>query len=237
MAGKRQKRAIYWDDVRPLEYFNADSKITFAVDTWLTLFQGKRTEIQAPQKFSDGNPTVSWKSIVLMTAKNEGLWDLVKGVSEEDLDHIKARRVFFHIEGPPYSVAEREGIPANIKCGPSWCRWVIAGSERFGNALVRGVKLNEEEAERLHMYHVAGGFGIARGAAMAQGHWRGPGNSRSSGAAASSSSFEPYKAGRKLTPTKLTPAELDEELDLAELARLGDEGGGRARSPSYSKLL
>ena len=123
-----EKRFIFWDDFRPVEY--AHEK-TVTVSTFLSLFIGKATEIQASQSFNDGNLDVEWKRGVVFTAKQEGLWAPTKRVSEEDIRHLRNRVQEF----PFQHVFQRGSLKEVSPCASCFGRWVVDGAAAFDAAV------------------------------------------------------------------------------------------------------
>ncbi len=111
----KNKRFIFWDDYRPVEYAHKD---TVPVATFLSLFIGKDTEIQVSQSFSDGDLDVKWSRGVVFTAKEEGLWEPTARVSAEDVRHLRNRVEEFHFAQVVPSLKEVES------CAPCMARWV-----------------------------------------------------------------------------------------------------------------
>ena len=127
---KQRKRFIFWDDYRPVEYA---SRGTVPVGTFLTLFGGQHLEIQVSQSWNNGHPDIKWRKGAALTAKEEGLWDLMMPmpgmtpVSREDIRHMQSR-----VEQFRAGFAIPEGQMVHVpNCGPSFCRWLIAESASF----------------------------------------------------------------------------------------------------------
>ena len=112
----KNKRFIMWDDYRPVEFAHKD---TVPVATFLSLFIGQNTEIQASQSFNDGNLDVKWNRGVVFTAKTEGLWDHTSKVSAEDVRHIKNRVQEFLFTAVVPDLKDVE------PCAPCMARWIL----------------------------------------------------------------------------------------------------------------
>ena len=84
---KSNKRFLFRDDYRPVEYAAAG---TAPASSSLSLFGGAHLEVTVAQSFHDGNFHGQWTRGALMTAKNEGLWDVTKGVDREDIRHMQS---------------------------------------------------------------------------------------------------------------------------------------------------
>ena len=118
---KGDRRFIYFDDYRPVEYAALPrDNPTLSTTTYLAMFEGKPFDVQVSQSFNDGHPEVVWRRGVAMTAKEEGLWDPVGGVSREDIRHMQSRMEIFS--------APAQGTGADLvdipKCAESWSRWL-----------------------------------------------------------------------------------------------------------------
>ena len=138
-----QKRFIFWDDYRPIEY--AQEK-TVTVSTFLSLFIGKKNEIQVSQSFNDGNLDVEWKRGVAFTSKQEGLWTPTKRVPEEDVRHMRNRvqEFVFEYVFPQGSLKDIE------PCGTCFGRWVVRGAAAYDAAsALRPLPLAEAQSALL----------------------------------------------------------------------------------------
>eukprot|EP00438_Fugacium_kawagutii_P006212 Skav219200 [mRNA] locus=scaffold537:1570:2802:- [translate_table: standard] len=122
----RQKRFIFWDDYRPVEYAQA----TVQVSTFLSLFTGQPFEVQVSQSFSDGNIDFQWRHGCVMTAKAEGLWVPMGCVSEEDIRHMKSRVNMFEINAQVDRLQDIEPCPVCM------CRWILSGAVQHDAAQV-----------------------------------------------------------------------------------------------------
>jgi hypothetical protein len=109
---------IFWDEFRPVPYFASG---TLSVTAFLKLFAGQQFQVQVSQSFRSGHPTVQWKGPCLMTGPEEGLWDLQKGVSQEDIRHIKSRVHLFRCDVPLDPAVMKTISP----CGPCFSRWLL----------------------------------------------------------------------------------------------------------------
>ena len=123
----KNKRFIFWDDYRPVEYAHKD---TVPVATFLSLFIGKDTEIQVSQSFNDGNLDVKWSRGVVFTAKQEGLWEPTARVSAEDVRHLRNRVEEFHFAHVVLSLKEVQS------CAPCMARWIRKYSDEAIPALL-----------------------------------------------------------------------------------------------------
>ena len=125
---KGDKRFIYFDDNRPVEYaaFPKDNP-TVSTLTFLDMFCGQPFDVQVSQSFNDGHPEVVWRRGAAMTAKAEGLWNPLGAVTQEDVRHMKARlEVFTATE--QMALRQIVGVP---KCGESWSRWLLTDSVAY----------------------------------------------------------------------------------------------------------
>jgi len=122
---KRNKRFIFWDEYRPVEYA---ARGTVPVGTFLSLFGGASLEIQVSQSFQFGNSELIWARGAAMTAKDEGLWDPIPPlpglvpVCKEDIRHMQNRVFQFHAAAP-LPQERLAGVPA---CRETFCRWLLA---------------------------------------------------------------------------------------------------------------
>ena len=121
---KKTKRCVYWDDYRPVEYAAAG---TVPACTFLSLFGGGHLEVTVSQSFHDGNLDVQWTRGALMTAKEEGLWDVMKGVELEDIRHMQSRVQQFRA-GFQLSRADFQDVP---NCKESFAWWAVSRSSSF----------------------------------------------------------------------------------------------------------
>ena len=114
------KRFVYFDEYSPVEY--ARDKI-ISVTTFKKAFGGKYFEIQCPKNWCDGNRDFKWDRGVIFTNKEDGLWNTVRGVSEEDIGHMKARvelfRFTYQFVQPGENVA-KETVPECRRCFSKW---------------------------------------------------------------------------------------------------------------------
>ena len=125
---KGDRRFIFFDDYRPVEYaaFPRDNP-TVSTTTYLAMFCGQPFDIQVSQSFNDGHPEMVWRRGVAMTAKEEGLWNPLGAVSQEDIRHMKSRmEIFTAIQ----QLQDRDLVDAP-KCGQSWARWLVTDSMAY----------------------------------------------------------------------------------------------------------
>ena len=115
----RNKRFIFWDDYRPIEFAH---DYTVPVATFLSLFIGQNTEINVSQSFNDGNLDVSWTRGIVFSAKQEGLWEPTCNVSAEDVRHIRNRVEEFQFTHVVTDLKEVES------CAPCMARWILSYS-------------------------------------------------------------------------------------------------------------
>lgn len=114
----RQKRFIFWDDYRPVEYAQG----TVQVSTFLSLFTGQPFEVQVSQSFSDGNIDFQWRHGCVMTAKSEGLWQPFGVVSQEDVRHMQSRVLMFPVNSKVPCLKDIEPCPVCL------CKWITRGA-------------------------------------------------------------------------------------------------------------
>lgn len=126
----QRKRLIFWDDYRPVEYAHTN---TVPVGAFLSLFQGKYTEVTASQSFNDGNLDVQWNKPVVFTAKEEDLWKPTEKVSQEDIRHMKNRCEMFHFTRVVHNLRDIDS------CAPCMARWIRAYSDASAPALPASV--------------------------------------------------------------------------------------------------
>ena len=93
------------------------------VGTFLSLFQGKHTEVTASQSFNDGNLDVQWNKPVVFTAKEEDLWEPTAKISKEDIRHMKNRCEVFRFTRVMHSLREVDS------CAPCMARWIRSYSD------------------------------------------------------------------------------------------------------------
>jgi hypothetical protein len=158
----KDKRFIFWDDYRPVEY--AHEK-TVPVATFLSLFIGKDTEIQVPQSFHDGNLDVKWSRGAVFTAKEEGLWVPTGKVTAEDIRHLRNRTEEFRLLEV---MAELKDVES---CASCMARWIARYSEEAAVVATPGHAPPLPPAPA----HAAGGSAVAGFAdAMASASLAGP---------------------------------------------------------------
>ena len=122
------KRFAYFDEYSPVDY--ARMKI-ISVTTFKKAFGGKYFEIQCPKNWTDGNVDFKWNRGVLFTNKEIGLWEPVKGVSAEDINHIKARIELFHFTHQFVQPGQRAGGEAVPECRRCFAKWVVDACAAF----------------------------------------------------------------------------------------------------------
>ena len=133
---KKSKRFIFWDEYRPVEYA---ARGTVPVGTFLSLFGNASLEIQVSQSFQNGNAEIHWKHGAAMTAKEEGLWDLITPlpglvpVTEEDIKHMQSRVHQFNAAAALQTGALLT-VPA---CKGTFCRWLVIDAALFAVGAVQ----------------------------------------------------------------------------------------------------
>jgi len=115
------KRLIFWDDFPPVAF--AHEK-TVPVSLFLSLFQGKYSEIQVSQSFNDGNEDVRWNRGVIFTCKQEGLWETTARVSAEEVRHMRNRCREFSFT----QVLQPGALKDVTACKRCMCRWMVEGA-------------------------------------------------------------------------------------------------------------
>ena len=118
---RKGKRFLFWDDYRPVEY----AQKTIPVNTYLSLFQGTPFEVAVSGSFNDGNEDFLWSRGAVMTAKEQGLWDVRGDVSAEDVRHMQNRHVVFR------AVAKLSSIRDTDPCAPHMCAWILEYATAF----------------------------------------------------------------------------------------------------------
>lgn len=78
-------RMVFWDEFEPVVFV---SKQVMPKTQFLKAFNGQKFHIQMNQRTHDGNKTFQWNRGAVFTAKEQGLWDLREGVTEEDVRHM-----------------------------------------------------------------------------------------------------------------------------------------------------
>jgi hypothetical protein len=117
----KNKRFLFWDDVRPVELGQA----AVPVATFLSMFEGEPFEVQVSQSFNDGNPDFEWRRGAVMTAKEVGLWEPWGAVDAEDVRHMMSR---LHIFTCRAKVTKLKDV---CLCGICCCRWIVAGAAEY----------------------------------------------------------------------------------------------------------
>lgn len=120
----KEKRFLFWDDFRPVEY----GQRTVPVTTFLSLFQGQPFEVQVSQSFNDGNVDFEWHHGCVLTAKSEGLWAPAGCVDDEDIRHMKSRVLLFHC------MATVQSMKDTMPCARCMCSWIVDGAREFDAA-------------------------------------------------------------------------------------------------------
>lgn len=119
-----KRRFIFWDDFSPVEFAH---EMTVTKATFLSLFIGQSSEIQAPQNSYNGNPDVAWKRGVVFTAKYDGLWNPTKRITEEDVTHMRNRCDEFCFQ----HVFDRASIKEVIPCAHHMAEWIVEGAAEY----------------------------------------------------------------------------------------------------------
>jgi len=78
-------RMVFWDEFEPVVFV---AKGVMPKSQFLKAFNGQTFEIQMNQRTHDGNTQFKWNRGAVFTAKEQGLWDLRAGVTEEDIAHM-----------------------------------------------------------------------------------------------------------------------------------------------------
>ena len=117
----KEKRFLFWDDYRPVEY----AQKTLPVTTFLSLFQGQPFEVQVSQSFNDGNIDFEWRRGAIMTAKERDLWKTCGEVDEEDVRHMQSRLLVFRCKA---AVAKLKDI---TPCAQCMCSWLCNACGRY----------------------------------------------------------------------------------------------------------
>ena len=118
---RKGKRFLFWDDYRPVEY----AQETVPVNTYLSLFQGSPFEVALSGAFNDGNEDFVWRRGAIMTAKEEGLWNVWGEVTAEDVRHMQSRHVVFRATK---KLPSMRGVE---ECAPHMCAWIKALASAF----------------------------------------------------------------------------------------------------------
>ena len=84
--------------------------------------------MQVSQSFSDGNFDVNWQRGVVLTAKEEGLWEPSARVSAEDVRHLRNRVEEFRF------TEVITGLKDVDSCAPCMARWIVEGSSALPSA-------------------------------------------------------------------------------------------------------
>ena len=121
----KDKRFIFWDDYRPVEFAHKD---TVPVATFLSVFIGKDTEVQVSQSFNDGDLDVKWQRGVVLIGKEEGLWEPTSKVSAEDVRHLRNRVDEFRFTHVVPALRDVES------CAPCMARWIRKFSDEAAAA-------------------------------------------------------------------------------------------------------
>ena len=84
-------------------------------------------EVKVSGSFAESNPDITWDKGMVITAKAEGLWDLLTDtVSREDVRHIKNRVLQFTADGAPL---EDGALKKTHPCKVCFAKWLIADSQ------------------------------------------------------------------------------------------------------------
>jgi hypothetical protein len=143
----KTKRAIYFDDFRPVAYAAYPVKApTLPVPTQLKLLGGEWFEASVSQSLHLGHIDVRWSRGIFCTAKAEGLWDVLPGVTAEDLRHFQARARQFDCRARLSTDELRPVQP----CAACFCHWALAGSAAVAPPLpLPAPEAPEEEEEEV----------------------------------------------------------------------------------------
>lgn len=127
----KRKRFVYLDDYRPVEFAAVRGRKapTIPVVTFLKWVSGQSFEVQVSQSFQNGNADTRWKRGMVITAKDEGLWSLMDGVTAEDVRHMQSRVEMFVAS----VVLPRQSLVDVPLCRESWAKWVISSSRAFAS--------------------------------------------------------------------------------------------------------
>jgi hypothetical protein len=141
----KDKKFLYLDDYRPVDYAAYPARApTIPVVTMLKFLGGQNFEVQVSQSFSNGNKDFRWKHGAVITAKANGLWGCVNGVTEEDVRHMKNRVELFEAteQLPVGSIVD---IPPCKGCFADWLvRGSVAFAARFGPVPMLAVRQRGE---------------------------------------------------------------------------------------------
>ena len=125
---KGQKRFIYFDDYRPVDYARLPRENpTVSVLTFLAMFQRRPFDVQVSQSFHDGHPEMVWRRGAAITGPLDGFWDRSGSITAEDVRHMQSRVVSFHAY---HQVPENQLSPVPL-CPQAWCRWLLVDSAAF----------------------------------------------------------------------------------------------------------
>ena len=139
-----QRRFIFFDDYRPVEYASMPEKSpTVPVTDFLAMFCGQTFQIQVSQCFNNGQPDKIWSRGAAMTAKKAGLWQPTAVVPREEIRHMQARVCQFEAKA---TLKERDFKPVP-KCAESFARWLVVASARYATRVPPQPSPNEEAAE------------------------------------------------------------------------------------------
>ena len=123
----KEKRFLFWDDFRPVEY----AQEVIPVNTLFSLFNGLPFEVQVSQSFHDGNEDFEWRRGAVLTAKEQGLWQPCGNVTAEDIRHIQGRFDVFHMVAPVARMKDTEPCPCHMA---RWIRESAAAHDARGLA-------------------------------------------------------------------------------------------------------
>ena len=126
--GTKVKVFAYLDDYRFIEYACFPKQApAVPVPTLLKFMSGQAFEVKVSGSFAESNPDITWDKGMVITAKAEGLWDLLTDtVSREDVRHIKNRVLQFTADGAPL---EDGALKKTHPCKVCFAKWLIADSQ------------------------------------------------------------------------------------------------------------
>jgi hypothetical protein len=133
----KHKRFVYLDDYRPVEFAAVRGRRppTIPVVTFLKLAGGQSFEVQVSQSFQNGNADMRWTRGMVITAKDDGLWSLMEGVTAEDVRHMQSRVEVFVAS----TTLPRNSLVDVPLCRESWAKWVVGSAAAFAARASRPV--------------------------------------------------------------------------------------------------